>query len=79
MRLPPRVRIVGSAARAIADAAQWWRTNRPDSPDAFIADLENSLKLIASYPGVGSRAQNPNLKGVRRVHLARVHYHFIIA
>lgn len=75
MSLPPRVRIVSSAARAIADAADWWRTNRPDLQDAFITDLENTLKLIASYPGVGARARNTTLKGVRRVHLARVHYH----
>lgn len=49
--------------------------DRPDSPDALIVDLENTLKLIASYPGVGARARNTTLKGVRPVHLARVHYH----
>jgi plasmid stabilization system protein ParE len=75
MNSPLPVRIVSSAARAIAEAAQWWRTNRPNTPDAFITDLENSLKLIASHPGIGARARNAKLEGVRRVHLARVRYH----
>jgi len=75
MSSPLRVRIVSSAARAIAEAAEWWRTNRPTTPDAFITDFENSLKLIASHPAIGARARNAKLQGVRRVHLARVHYY----
>ena len=75
MSSPLPVRIVSSAARAISDAAEWWRTNRPNAPDTFITDLENSFKLIASHPDIGARALNSTLEGVRRVHLARVHYH----
>jgi plasmid stabilization system protein ParE len=75
MNSPLPVRIVSSAARAIAETAEWWRTNRPNTPEAFILDLENSLKLIASHPDIGARARNAKLEGVRRVHLARVHYH----
>jgi len=33
------------------------------------------LKLIASHPGIGAQARNTKLEAVRRVHLARVHYH----
>lgn len=44
-------------------------------PDAFVSDLENVLKLIAFHPGIGARATNAKLENVRRVHLARVHYH----
>src|SRR5688572_33491654 len=69
------VRIVSSAARAIAEAAHWWSTNRPNAPTAFITDLQNSLSLIASHPGIGARARNTRLEGVHRVHLARVHYY----
>ena len=69
------VRIVSSAARAIAEAAEWWVANRPKAPDALVTDLESALKLIASHPGIGARAKNAKLKDVRRVHLARVHYH----
>lgn len=75
MNSPLPVRIVGSAAGAIADAATWWATNRPKSPHAFVLDLENALKLLALHPGIGARATNSGLDGVRRVHLARVHYH----
>jgi len=69
------VRIVSSAARAIAEAAEWWAANRPKTPDAFVVELERGLQLIASQPAIGARAINVKLAGVRRVHLARVHYH----
>src|SRR5687767_8643995 len=69
------VRIASSAARAIAAAATWWATNRPKAPDAFVIDLENALKLIASHPGIGAQIRSSSLQDIRRVHLARVHYH----
>ena len=69
------VRIASSAARAIAAAATWWATNRPKAPEAFVIDLENALKLIASHPGIGAQTRNSRLEDVRRVHLARVHYY----
>ena len=75
MNSPLPVRIVNSAARAISEAATWWAENRPKSPDAFASDLENALKLLALHPGIGARATNTKLEDVRRVHLARVHYH----
>lgn len=75
MNSPLPVRIVSSAARAIAEAADWWATNRPKAPDAFITNLESALQLIASHPGIGAQARNVSLEGVQRVHLARVHYH----
>jgi plasmid stabilization system protein ParE len=75
MNKPLPVRIVSSAARAIAEAAQWWSENRPKDPRAFVADLESALLLIASHPGIGAKARNVKLEGVRRVHLARIHYH----
>lgn len=75
MNSPLKIRIVNSAARAIAEAAGWWTANRPKAPDAFTADLKSALKLIASHPEIGARARNVRLAEVRRVHLARVHYH----
>ena len=75
MNNPLPVRIVSSAARAIAEAAEWWAANRPKAPDAFVEDFERSLQLIASHSAIGARARNVKLKGVRRVHLARVHYY----
>ena len=75
MNPPLPVRIVDSAARAVEEAAKWWAQNREKAPDAFIVDLENALKLIASHPDIGAHARNAELEDVRRVHLARVHYH----
>jgi len=75
MKSPLSIRITTSAARAIEDAAKWWATNRPKAPDAFVVDLENALRLIASHPEIGARALNAKLESIRRVHLVRVHYH----
>ena len=69
------VRIVGSAGRAIVEAAEWWAANRPKAPDAFAVELERAFQLLSSQPLIGSRARNVKLSGVRRLHLPRVHYH----
>src|SRR5262249_27955656 len=72
---PRPVHIVGSAARAIAEAAQWWTANREKAPDGFADEIERALQLSAMHPGIGARATNARLAGVRRIHLARIHYH----
>jgi len=48
------VRIVNSAARAITEAAEWWKSNRPKAPGAFVEELERALQLVASQPAVGA-------------------------
>lgn len=75
MSRPLPVRIVGSAARAIIEGAEWWASNRPKAPAAFTEELERALQLIAPQPAIGARAQNVKLAGVRRVHLTRVRYY----
>jgi plasmid stabilization system protein ParE len=40
----------------------------------LVEDLAHALTLLASQPEIGARAQNTKL-GVRRIHLARVHYY----
>ena len=72
---PLPVRIVGTAARAIIEAAEWWASNRPKAPVAFAEELERALQLIASQPAIGAQAQNAKLAGVRRIHLTRVRYY----
>ena len=39
------VRIVSSAARSIAESAEWWAANRPKAPDAFVTEFERALQL----------------------------------
>ena len=75
MSKPRPVRVTGSAARAIAEAAAWWTANRPKAPEAFADEIERALQVIAMHPGIGARATNVRLAGVRRIHLARVRYH----
>ncbi len=70
-----RVRIVGSAARAITEAAEWWVANRPKAPSAFADELSRAVQLLASQPSIGAQARNVKLPGVRRVHLQRIHYY----
>ena len=72
---PLPVHVVNSAACAILRAAEWWTANRPKAPGAFAEELERAFQLIAVHPAIGARAQNAKLSGVRRIHLARVHYH----
>ena len=57
------------------EADEWWTVNRQKAPKAFAEELLRAFELIASHPDIGARAQNTNLPDVRRIHLARVHYH----
>lgn len=70
-----RVHIVHSAARAIAEAAEWWVANRIKAPEAFSEELACAFQLLASQPAIGAQARNVKLVGVRRVHLQRIHYY----
>jgi len=49
---PLPVRIVGTAARAIIEAAEWWASNRSKAPEAFREELERALQLIAAQPAI---------------------------
>lgn len=49
--------------------------NRPKAPEAFADELEKSLALVALQPSIGARSLNVKLTGVRRVHMARIHFH----
>jgi plasmid stabilization system protein ParE len=69
------LRVVHRAEREIAEAAVWWRTNRPKAPGAFRDELRHAFELIASQPRIGARALNARLASVRRVHLSRIRYY----
>ena len=49
--------------------------NRPAAPGAIGEELERAFALIAAQPRTGAIARNARLADVRRLHLARVHYH----
>jgi plasmid stabilization system protein ParE len=67
---------VSDLAKAqIRAAEEWWRLNRPKSPNAIREELERASSLISAQPEVGAHARNISLPGVRRLHLARVRYY----
>jgi plasmid stabilization system protein ParE len=69
------VRLTRRAAAEIREAAAWWAANRAAAPGAVQEELRRALALISAQPRVGATARNAALKGIRRVHLSRVHYH----
>ncbi len=74
MSEPLHVEVSELAAEQIRAAEAWWRLNRPNAPNVIREELERASSLIALQPGIGTQARNTALVGVRRVHLARIHY-----
>jgi plasmid stabilization system protein ParE len=70
-----RVRVTKRADAHIEQAAIWWKRNRPLAPDALEEELREAFSLLSAQPAIGAPALNAKTKGVRRVHLARIHYH----
>ena len=64
-----------TADEAIREASAWWFENRLSAPNAIAEEIERALALVCAQPGIGSRALNIPLAGVRRVHLSRIHYY----
>jgi plasmid stabilization system protein ParE len=69
------VRVTKRAQAQIDRAALWWDQNRPLSPDAFDEELAEAFSLLSVEPGIGAPVSNTRALGVRRLHLARIHYH----
>ena len=47
----------------------------PSCPEAFDEELAEAFSFLSAEPGIGAPALNVRARGVRRVHLARVHYY----
>ena len=62
------------AREQVREADTWWRRNRLKAPNAIREELERASALIAFQPGVGTRARNVALPGVRRFHVERIQY-----
>lgn len=69
-----KVRVTKRAQAQIDRAAHWWDDNRPLVPEAFDEDLAEAFSLIGVEPGIGVPVSNTKTPGVRRLHLARIHY-----
>ena len=69
-----KVRVTKRAQAQIDRAALWWDDNRPLAPEAFDEDLSEAFSLLSVEPGIGVPVTNARTPGVRRLHLARIHY-----
>jgi plasmid stabilization system protein ParE len=70
-----RVRVTRRADAHIDQAETWWEKNRPLAPGALEEELREAFLLLSAQPAIGTPVLNAKTRGVRRVHLARVHYH----
>jgi plasmid stabilization system protein ParE len=43
--------------------------------EAFDEELAEAFSLLSLQPGIGATVSNARAPGVRRLHLARIHYH----
>jgi plasmid stabilization system protein ParE len=60
------------AASQIEDVRDWWRRNRPGSPEALREELARVFDLVTLQPGVGTPVRR--YPAVRRILLPRVGY-----
>ncbi len=44
------------------------------APEAFGEDLAEAFSLLSAQPGIGVPVTNARTPGVKRLHLARIHY-----
>lgn len=75
MSRPLPIEVSDLAKAHLRAAEEWWRLNRPAAPNAIREELERASLLISVRPGIGARARNVSLPGVRRLHLDRVRYY----
>lgn len=69
-----RVRVTKRAQAQIDRAANWWDDNRPLAPEAFDEELSEAFSLLSVEPGIGAPVTDTHTPGVKRLHLARIHY-----
>jgi plasmid stabilization system protein ParE len=72
---PLQIKVSQDAQAQIEEAAAWWAQNRPFAPGAVRQDLDRVLGLLSVNPGIGARARDAKLEGVRRATLSRVRYY----
>jgi toxin ParE1/3/4 len=69
-----KVKVTKRAQAQIDRAAQWWDENRPLAPEAFDDEIAGAFSLLSLEPGIGATVANTRAPGIRRLHLARIHY-----
>ena len=67
-----RVQFTATARRHVLRERDWWVTNR-EQAEAFTADLDRTINLIATLPGVSSSYLQ--VPGMRRIFVERIGLH----
>lgn len=67
-----QVQFTATARRHVARERDWWIKNR-EQVEAFASDLDRTLGLIATLPGVSSTYGR--VPGIRRVFVERIGVH----
>ena len=67
-----RIQFTATARRHLLHERDWWVKNR-EHVDAFATDIERTVNLIATLPGVSSGYSR--MPGVRRVFVERIGVH----
>lgn len=63
------------AETQILQIDDWWRKNRPVSPDLFLDELIEALAILETVPLVGRPYRQSPVRGARRVLLRGSRYH----
>ena len=63
------------AQRELAEAQDWWLTNREKAPDALEEELRAAYDMLLETPHVGLRVPTRKRKFMRRILLTRTVYY----
>jgi len=61
------VRTTPEAEAQIREIDNWWRKNRPVSPDLFLNELNESFEILAGAPQIGRLYRPSPVQHVRRL------------
>jgi plasmid stabilization system protein ParE len=68
------VRFTATAQRHIKREKTWWFENRADT-DAFATEVEDALRILALFPGIGTLYTAAGVSGLRRLYLRKIDCH----
>lgn len=70
-----RIRHRPEAERHVRRAHAWWNENREASPDLFISEFDDCLRLLEQTPDIGRPYKHRKIPGLRRILLIESRYH----
>jgi plasmid stabilization system protein ParE len=62
------------ARREALDADEWWSANREAAPRLFLKEFDAALRLLATAPRAGRRAEGTRKRDTRVLVLQRTRY-----